>query len=112
RSAKRFLTAGITLSPDFIFKNFVRDAAHAWMVNKDDFKLGADSIKGLRKAFKEDEAYRDLIFSGAAFQGGYVHGADPEAAAQQVRRALKTKGLTSNQIESYMDSLVTKGSQL
>uniref|UniRef100_UPI004048031B LPD38 domain-containing protein n=1 Tax=Rheinheimera sp. TaxID=1869214 RepID=UPI004048031B len=112
RSAKRFLTAGITLSPDFIVKNFVRDAAHAWMVNKDDFKFGADSIKGLRKAFKEDEAYRDLIFSGAAFQGGYVHGADPEAAAQQVRRALKAKGLTVNEVNSYMDSLVTKGSQL
>ncbi|MBV2128146.1 LPD38 domain-containing protein [Arsukibacterium indicum] len=112
RSAKRFLTAGITLSPDFIAKNFVRDAAHAWMVNKDDFKFGSDSIKGLRKAFKEDEAYRDLIFSGAAFQGGYVHGADPEAASQQVRRALKSKGLTVNQVNSYMDSLVTKGGQL
>jgi hypothetical protein len=112
RSAKRFLTAGITLSPDFIVKNFVRDAAHAWMVNKDDFTFGADSIKGLRKAFKEDEAYRDLIFSGAAFQGGYIHGADPEAATQQVRRALKAKGLTVNEVNSYMDSLVTKGGQL
>jgi hypothetical protein len=112
RSAKRFLTAGITLSPDFIFKNFVRDAAHAWMVNKDGFKLGTDSIKGLKKAFKEDESYRDLIFSGAAFQGGYIHGADPEAAAQQIRRALLAKGLTKNEVNGYLDSLVTNGSQL
>lgn len=112
RSAKRFLTTGVTLSPDFIFKNFVRDAAHAWMINKDDFKLGTDSVKGLKKAFKEDEAYRDLIFSGAAFQGGYIHGADPEAAAQQIRRALAQKGLAKGQIDSYMDSLVTSGSKL
>lgn len=112
RSAKRFLTAGITLSPDFIIKNFVRDATHAWMINKDDFKFGADSIKGIKKAFKEDELYRDLIFSGAAFQGGYVHGADPEAAAQQIRRTLAAKGLGQGQIDSYVDSLVTKGSQL
>lgn len=112
RSAKRFLTTGVTLSPDFIFKNFIRDAAHAWMINKDDFKLGTDSIKGLKKAFKEDEAYRDLIFSGAAFQGGYIHGADPEAAAQQIRRALAKKGLAKGQIDSYMDSLVTSGSKL
>jgi hypothetical protein len=112
RGAKRFLTAGITLSPDFIFKNFVRDAAHAWMINKDDFKFGTDSIKGIKKAFKEDELYRDLIFSGAAFQGGYVHGADPEAAAQQIRRTLAAKGLGEGEIKSYMDSLVTKGSQL
>ncbi|WP_430454979.1 LPD38 domain-containing protein [Rheinheimera sp.] len=112
RSAKRFLTAGITLSPDFIIKNFVRDAAHAWMINKDGFRFGADSVKGLRKAFAEDEAYRDLIFSGAAFQGGYVHGADPEAAAQQIRRALRSKGLGEKDIQSYMDSLITKGGEL
>ncbi|MCG9964631.1 LPD38 domain-containing protein [Shewanella cutis] len=112
RGAKRFLTTGITMSPDFIFKNFVRDAAHAWMINKDDFKLGTDSIKGLKKAFKEDEAYRDLIFSGAAFQGGYIHGADPEASAQQMRRALAKKGLSSRQIDGYMGSLVTNGKML
>lgn len=112
RAAKRYLTAGITLSPDFIVKNFVRDAAHAWMINKDGFRFGADSVKGLRKAFTEDESYRDLIFSGAAFQGGYVHGADPEAAAQQIRRALRSKGLTNEQVASYMDSLITKGSKL
>lgn len=112
RSAKRFLTAGITLSPDFIFKNFVRDAAHAWMINKDDFKFGTDSIKGLKKAFKEDEAYRDLIFSGAAFQGGYIHGADPEAGAQQIRRALRSKGLTTNEIDGYLDTIVNSGAEL
>lgn len=112
RSAKRFLTAGITLSPDFIFKNFVRDAAQAWMVNKDGFTFASDSLKGLKKAFKEDEAYRDLIFSGAAFQGGYVHGSDPEAAAQQVRRSLRKKGLSSSEIEGFMGSLVTSGANL
>ncbi|MFV0511828.1 MAG: LPD38 domain-containing protein [Shewanella algae] len=112
RSFKRFLTTGVTLSPDFIFKNFVRDAAHAWMINKDGFTLGTDSIKGLKDAFAEDEAYRDLIFSGAAFQGGYIHGADPEAAAQQIRRALAKKGLGKLEIDGYMSSLVTNGSKL
>ncbi len=112
RSAKRFLTAGITLSPDFIFKNFVRDAAQAWMINKDGFTFGSDSAKGLKKAFKEDESYRNLIFSGAAFQGGYIHGADPEAGAQQMRRALRAKGLTSKEVEGYMATIVTSGATL
>ena len=112
RSAKRFLTTGITLSPDFILKNFIRDAAHAWMINKDGFKFGADSIKGLNKAFKEDEAYKDLIFSGAAFQGGYIHGADPEAAAHQVRRSLAAKGLSKSQIDGYLGTIVTSGGKL
>lgn len=112
RSAKRFLTTGITLAPDFILKNFVRDAAHAWMINKDGFKFGSDSIKGMKQAFKEDESYRDLIFSGSAFQGGYILGADPEAAALQVRRALTVKGLNKSQINGYLDSIITSGSVL
>ncbi|ASM53702.1 hypothetical protein PNIG_a1554 [Pseudoalteromonas nigrifaciens] len=112
RSAKRFLTAGITLSPDFIAKNFIRDAVHAWMISKDGFKFGTDSYKGLKKAFKEDETYRDLIFSGAAFQGGYIHGADPEAAAQQTRRSLRSKGLTTKEVDTYMGSLITNGKQM
>lgn len=61
----------------------MRDAVHAWMINRDSFRFGADSMKGLRKAFAEDEAYRDLLLSGAAFQGGYVHSADPARTSQQ-----------------------------
>ncbi len=69
RSFKRFLTTGVTLSPDFIFKNFVRDAAHAWMINKDGFTLGTDSIKGLKDAFAEDEPTATLFSLGQHSRG-------------------------------------------
>ncbi len=106
RAAKRFLTTGVTLSPDFILRNFIRDAAHAWMVNKDGAKLGVDTWKGLKASWEGDDQYWDLIASGAAFQGGYIHGADPEAAQQQIRRSLKTKGFDKSQIDSHIGTLV------
>lgn len=106
RTFKRILTTGVTASPDFILRNFIRDAAHAWMINKDGFALGKDSIKGMRDALREDQDYRDLMFAGGSFQGGYVHGADPEASAQIIRRALEKKGFTREQQEAYLGSLV------
>jgi hypothetical protein len=112
RSAKRFLTTGVTLSPDFIIRNFIRDAAHAWMVNKDGAKLGTDTWKGLKASWQGDPNYWKLIASGAAFQGGYIHGADPEAAQQQIRRALRAKGMTTAQVDGYMASIVTSKDKL
>lgn len=106
RAFKRLLTTGVTASPDFILRNFIRDAAHAWMINKDGFTLGKDSIKGMRDALREDQDYRDLMFAGGSFQGGYVHGTDPEASAQIIRRALEKKGFTARQQEAYLASLV------
>lgn len=112
RYFKRLLTTGVTASPDFILRNFVRDAVHAWAINPDGFKFGKDSFKGLSDAWKEDADYRKLMFAGASFQGGYVHGTDPEASAQIVRRALESKGLTQPEIERYESSLLNNGAKL
>lgn len=100
RTFKRLLTTGVTSMPDFIIRNFVRDAVHAWAINKDGMKFASDAVKGIRKTYGESDAYWDLVFSGGAFQGGYVHGTDPEASAQIVRRSLGRKGLSPTQIEA------------
>ena len=105
RAAKRFLTTGVTLSPEFILRNFIRDGAHGWMINKDKFKFGFDSVNGAVKTWTKDEATLDIMFSGASFQGGYVHATDPEAAAQQIRRALRKKGLNEGEISKYLGSI-------
>lgn len=106
RYFKRLLTTGITASPDFIFRNFIRDAAHAWAINPDGFTFGKDSFKGLKLAIEEDADYRALMFSGASFQGGYVHGTDPEASAHLVRRALEKKGLNTMEADVYQSTLL------
>lgn len=112
RFFKRLLTTGVTASPDFIVRNFIRDAVHAWAINPDGFKFGRDSVKGIVGAFKEDAEYRELMFSGASFQGGYAHGTDPEASAQIIRRALEKKGLSGPEIEAYQNSLINSGEKL
>jgi len=101
RSFKRLLTTGVTSMPDFIIRNFVRDAVQAWAINKDGMQFASSAIKGIRKTYGESDAYWDLVFSGGAFQGGYVHGTDPEAAAQMVRRSLGRKGLIPAQIAAH-----------
>ena len=106
RYMKKLLTVGVTSSPDFILRNFIRDAVHAWSINPDEFKFGADSWTGLKHAVKEDEDYRALMFSGASFQGGYVHGTDPDKSAQIVRRALERKGLNKIESQAYIDTLI------
>lgn len=105
RAAKRFLTTGVTLSPEFIIRNFLRDGVHGWMINKDKFTFGLDSAKGVIKTWKKDQATIDLMFAGASFQGGYVHAGDPEQGAQQIRRALRKKGLNEGDISKYMASI-------
>lgn len=105
RAAKRFLTTGVTLSPDFLVRNFIRDSVHGWMINKDDFKFGKDSYIGAKQTWAKDETTLDLMFAGASFQGGYVHGNDPEKAAQQIRRALRKKGLNESEISKYLGSI-------
>jgi hypothetical protein len=105
RAAKRFLTTGVTLSPEFIIRNFLRDGVHGWMINKDKFTFGLDSAKGVIKTWKKDQATIDLMFAGASFQGGYVHAGDPEQGAQQIRRALRKKGMSEGDISKYMASI-------
>jgi N12 class adenine-specific DNA methylase len=104
RYFKRLLTTGVTASPDFIVRNFIRDAVHAWAINPDQFKFGVDSWEGMKHAWKEDEDYRTLMFAGASFQGGYVHGTDPNASADIVRRALEAKGLKGKTLDDYENS--------
>lgn len=109
---KRLLTTGVTTSPDFMFRNFVRDAAHSWAINKDGFRFGRDSIAGLAAALKEDADYRALMFQMGSFQGGYVHGTDPEASAQILRRTLAAKGFTGEAVQNFENSILNTPDKL
>lgn len=44
--AKRLLTAGVTASPEFMLRNFLRDSLSSWAISKDGFRPVIDSIKG------------------------------------------------------------------
>lgn len=112
RKFKRWLTTGVTAAPDFMARNFIRDAASSWLINKDGLKFGLDAIRGMGNALREDADYKQLMFSGGSFQGGYVHGTDPEATAQMIQRAIAKKGLTTKQQAQYMGSLILSPAKL
>ncbi|SIR40615.1 hypothetical protein SAMN05880558_11346 [Aeromonas sp. RU39B] len=109
--AKRLLTAGVTASPEFMFRNFMRDSLSAWAISKDGFKPVVDSIKGIRKTLAMDGSTLDVMFSGASFLGGYVNGNDPGAMADSVRKALRRKGMTPEQISKYEKSIIRNAKQ-
>jgi hypothetical protein len=100
---RRLLTTGVTAAPDFMLRNFIRDAVHAYAINKDGFRFGVDSLRGL-EAFDREPLYRQMIAGGAAFQGGYVHATDPEMSSQIVRRATMEKGLNHSDGDSLLDT--------
>ncbi|WP_244464654.1 LPD38 domain-containing protein [Aeromonas piscicola] len=104
--AKRLLTAGVTASPEFMLRNFLRDSLSSWAISKDGFKPVIDSIKGVRKTLAMDGSTIDVMFSGASFLGGYVNGNDPGAMADTVRKSLRRKGMTPEQIARYEKSII------
>ena len=109
--AKRILTAGITASPEFMLRNFLRDSLSSWAISKDGFKPMIDSIKGVRKTWRMDGSTIDVMFSGASFLGGYVNGNDPGAMADTVRKSLRRKGMTPEQIAKYEKSIIRNAAQ-
>ncbi|WP_231563072.1 MULTISPECIES: LPD38 domain-containing protein [Aeromonas] len=110
-SAKRILTAGVTASPEFMLRNFLRDSLSSWAISKDGFKPVIDSIKGVKKTLAMDGSTIDVMFSGASFLGGYVNGNDPTAMADTVRKSLRRKGMTPEQIARYEKSIIRNAAQ-
>ncbi|HHQ4624476.1 TPA: LPD38 domain-containing protein [Aeromonas veronii] len=109
--AKRILTAGVTASPEFMLRNFLRDSLSSWTISKDGFKPVIDSLKGVRKTWRMEGSTIDVMFSGASFLGGYVNGNDPEAMADTVRKSLRRKGMSPEQITKYEKSLIRNAAQ-
>lgn len=104
--AKRLLTAGVTASPEFMLRNFLRDSLSSWAISKDGFKPVIGSIRGVKKTLTMDGSTIDVMFSGASFLGGYVNGNDPGAMADTVRKSLRRKGMTPEQIARYEKSII------
>lgn len=91
RGAKRLLTATVTATPEFMLRNWVRDSMAAQAITETPFNP-LESVKGIRRAFKETGGYEAMLFAGASFQSGHVNAADPEGTAIHMRRALRQKG--------------------
>jgi hypothetical protein len=123
RYMRRLLTTGITLDPAFMLRNFTRDSMHSWIIDKNAMRFGVDSLKGARATLKTiraeasadpdsaDPAVVSMMFAGASFVGGHVYGVDPASNAAALRKALRRRGMSQRDADSYMASLVTTGAR-
>lgn len=109
---KQILTMGVTTSPDFMMRNFIRDAAHSWAINKDNMWFLKDSMAGLKGAVTENAIHRAMMAAGASFQGGYVHGTDPDVTAEIMRRELVKAGWAEGRITKFLGSIVDNPAKL
>lgn len=105
KAAKRILTATVTAMPDFMLRNFIRDAMQAWTIDRHGFKFGIDSLRGIQKTWKAEGGTLDMLFAGGSFMGGYMN--DTESMAGNIRRVMRKKGMTPEQIAQYERSIVT-----
>ena len=112
RWTKRLLTHAVTATPEFIARNFIRDALQAWTINKDGFKPGIDSVRGAVKSLKEEGGMLDMMFAGGSFMGGYANGNDPKAMAVATRAALREKGWKTASINQFMSTLIDSPAKL
>ncbi|WP_326027721.1 LPD38 domain-containing protein [Vibrio cholerae] len=112
RGAKRLITSAVTVSPEFMLRNFLRDSLSSWAMNKDGFTPIVDSFKGVGKTLRKEGGTIDMMFAGSSFLGGYINGNDPQAMADSVRKALIRKGLSEREIRDYQNTIVTNKDQL
>lgn len=112
RPFKTVLTRAVTAAPDFMARNFLRDALQAWTIDKNGFVAGIDSVRGLAKSLKKEGGMLDMMAAGASFSGGYTFGTDPEATAQIVRRSLRDKGWNAARVDGFMGTLIDKPARL
>ena len=109
-AAKRLLTATVTSSPEFMLRNFLRDALSAWTISKDKYNP-LDAFSGAVKAYNMTGGGLDMMFAGASFMGGYVNANDPEGMADTIRKGLRRKGMSPEQIAKYEKSIIRNAAQ-
>jgi hypothetical protein len=105
RGARRLLTAMVTSTPEFMARNWIRDSLAAQAITNTPFNP-LESVKGIWKAYKENQAYEAMLFAGASFQSGNVNAGDPQGTAVGMRRALRERGFDASSIDSFMGSII------
>jgi len=103
---KKLLTVGVTSSPEFMARNFVRDSLSSWVISDDKFRVGWDSVKGIISPLLDKTTQKEMMFAGGSFIGGQFYSVgSEEATADALRRALRDKGLKSKDVEQFVGTI-------
>ena len=105
RAFKRVLTGMVTVTPDFMLRNWIRDTAATAIITRDGFNP-IKSLSGVVKSYREAGAFEDLLFAGASFQSGHINAADPVQTGKAMRRALREKGFDASSTSAFIGSIL------
>lgn len=100
RGPKRLLTAWVTLAPEFMIANYMRDALSAFVLSRDHFMPVTTGLKGFAKALTKDDDMKIMLSAGAAFESGYINQYDPKATRRTLKKAMKSKSFRNTLLTS------------
>ncbi len=89
----KWLRAGATLSPDFMFRNPVRDQLTAFTYSNYGFIPGVDFLRGLASLFSKDEYY--TLFHASGAEHSMMVSMDREYLRKTFKELVNGKGITN-----------------
>ncbi len=96
RSFKRFLTFGVTFSPEFKIRNLIRDTITAIGTSKISINMMDNAILGSKTTFRENLSNARIRAGGGFVEFGHQYGTDPEKEAIRIRKGLKNEFILDN----------------
>ena len=92
---RRVGQSSITLSPDFIAANIVRDTLMAGIMSRNGFRPIMDSLSGFKSRLTKDEAYKEFIANGGGLAS---HLLDEQAFKGHLERFYTKRGINFNTV--------------
>jgi hypothetical protein len=85
---KRAFTLGVTVNPEFMLANLIRDTIHSMAVSELSVKTGglANALGGLKSFYFDKELRAHLMAGGGEIHFGHLFSGDPEAARKLIKR--------------------------
>lgn len=99
----RFVTGMITRDPVFMVRNLTRDVLQNWTIAEVNYNPIISTVNGVARSMMETGGAIDMMFAGASFHRGHAQVHDPDATANAIRRVLRSKGMTRQQIDTTVE---------
>lgn len=106
--ARNLAQKTITLTPDFMAANFVRDQLTAGIMSKTGYKPFYDGLRGLKSRLASDQNYRDFVANGGGMSS---HLLDEKQIRGKLERLYRQRGINPqtvmNTAKGTLDAVTT-----
>ncbi|WP_404377805.1 LPD38 domain-containing protein [Vreelandella aquamarina] len=88
RSFKRIFTNSVTITPQFVAANLIRDSIQATATNEVSKNALSNVLTGW-KSFRDAKTHAQMMASGGAFNFGHLYGNNPDELRAQMTRSMR-----------------------